>query len=94
MGNALVFKSIIDEIEEDEKNQYYTDIAYQVGRLIRQVMFFDPISSSDLVANFGMNDTNIDNIDELTGGLKYFFLKNLNDMALFVEQLFSLMNKA
>ena len=40
MGNALAYKSIIDEIQLDEKNQYYTDIAYQYGRLVRKLWDF------------------------------------------------------
>ncbi len=44
MGNALTYMNILEEIEEDELNQYYTDIAYQYGRLIRKVFDFDPIS--------------------------------------------------
>jgi len=28
MGNALAYRSIIDEITLDLENQYYTDIAY------------------------------------------------------------------
>jgi hypothetical protein len=42
MGNALSFKSIFTEIEQDEKNEYYADIAYQYGRLIRKVFDFQP----------------------------------------------------
>ena len=40
MGNALAFKSIFTEIEQDMKNQYYADIAYQYGRLIRKIFDF------------------------------------------------------
>jgi hypothetical protein len=40
MGNALSFKSIFTEIKQDEINQYYADIAYQYGRLIRKIFDF------------------------------------------------------
>lgn len=40
MGNALSFKSIFVAIEEDMANQYYADIAYQYGRLIRKIFDF------------------------------------------------------
>lgn len=40
MGNALAFNSIIQEIELDIENQYYTDIAYQYGRLVRKIADF------------------------------------------------------
>ena len=48
MGNALSFKSIYTEIQDDLTNQYYADIAYQYGRLIRIIFDFDPITSESL----------------------------------------------
>ncbi len=46
MGNALQYKNILDEIKEDEENQYYTDIAYQYGRLTRKILDVEPMSTS------------------------------------------------
>ena len=52
MGNALSFKSIFTEIEQDQKNQYYTDIAYQYGRLIRKVFDFQPTDSEGFESQY------------------------------------------
>jgi hypothetical protein len=62
MGNALSFKDIFDEIEEDKENQYYTDIAYQYGRLIRKIFDFQSIESSWL-ESFSVFDEVKDNSD-------------------------------
>ena len=51
MGNSLSFKSIFNEIQDDMSNQYYADIAYQYGRLIRLIFDFDPVSLSSLLAS-------------------------------------------
>jgi hypothetical protein len=45
MGNALSFKSIFTQITQDQTNQYYSDIAYQYGRLIRKVFDFQPTTT-------------------------------------------------
>lgn len=46
MGSALKYKSILDEIQADIKNQNYADIANQYGRMIRITFDFDPMSAS------------------------------------------------
>lgn len=46
MGNALAFKSIFDDITADQANAYYTDIAYQYGRLIRKMFDFQPLAAT------------------------------------------------
>lgn len=38
MGNALSFKYIFDEIESDSKQQYYPDIAFQIGKLLKLML--------------------------------------------------------
>jgi hypothetical protein len=59
MGNALAFKSIFDDITADQANGYYTDIAYQYGRLIRKMFDFQPLpitsaslDATDLIDDF------------------------------------------
>ena len=42
MGKSLSFKSILDAINEDIKNQYYVDIANQYGRMVRVMFDFEP----------------------------------------------------
>lgn len=49
MGQALKFKSIFEQIQDDMDNQYYTDIATQYGRLVRIIFFdFDPTTTGSL----------------------------------------------
>lgn len=48
MGNALVFQNIFKEIQADEVNQYYSDIALQYGRLVRNIFDFSPVLLSTL----------------------------------------------
>jgi hypothetical protein len=48
MGNALSFKFIFDEIESDIKQQYYPDIAFQYGKLIKLVLDFEPVDDATL----------------------------------------------
>jgi len=43
MGNALKYKVIFDDITKDLDNQYYPDIAYQIGKMIRLMFDFEPI---------------------------------------------------
>lgn len=58
MGNALNFKNIIDEINQDYANQYYTDIAYQYGRLVRKIFDFQPLATSSLFSLFNTTTNN------------------------------------
>ena len=47
MGNALKLKQALEDIANDQKNQYYVDIALQWGKIIYLVTSFD---SSDLAS--------------------------------------------
>jgi hypothetical protein len=51
MGQALAFKYIFDEIESDKKQQYYPDIAFQYGKLLRLIFNFYATDSAALVAS-------------------------------------------
>jgi hypothetical protein len=42
MGSSLKFKTILDAINENLKNQYYVDIANQYGRMVRIIFDFEP----------------------------------------------------
>ena len=50
MGHALSFKYIFDEIESDIKQQYYPDIAFQYGKLIKLILDFEAIDDATLLA--------------------------------------------
>lgn len=61
MGNALRFRQIFNEIQDDMNNQYYADIAQQYGRMIRIIFDFDPLTtasftSEDISKSFAMFD--------------------------------------
>jgi hypothetical protein len=47
MGNSLKFRQAFTDISNDNKNQFYTDIAQQYGKIIRLVLDF---SADDLTA--------------------------------------------
>jgi hypothetical protein len=47
MGNSLKFRQAFTDITNDIKNQFYTDIAQQYGKIIRLVLDF---SADDLTA--------------------------------------------
>jgi len=58
MGHALSFKYIFDEIESDIKQQYYPDIAFQYGKLIKLILDFEAIDDATLIASIpGMDPT-------------------------------------
>ena len=42
MGSSLKFKTSLDAINENLKNQYYVDIANQYGRMVRIIFDFEP----------------------------------------------------
>ncbi len=67
MGQALAFKQIFDEITEDTQNQYYTDIYYQYGRLIRRIFDFDNLTSAQLKQLKGLAGeyVNVEAIEEV-----------------------------
>lgn len=48
MGKALSFKYIFDEIESDREQQYYSDIAFQYGKLIKLIFDFESIDEGAL----------------------------------------------
>jgi hypothetical protein len=47
MGNSLKFRQAFTDITNDIKNQFYTDIAQQYGKIIRLTLDF---SADDLTA--------------------------------------------
>eukprot|EP00347_Sterkiella_histriomuscorum_P005546 403356198 len=50
MGNSLKFKQAMDDINNDFKNQFYTDIAQQYGKILRLTLDFsaDDLSAASL----------------------------------------------
>lgn len=67
MGEALSFKEIFDEITVDTQNQYYTDIYYQYGRLIRRIFDFENVTAARLKELRGLAGEwiNVDTIEEV-----------------------------
>ena len=72
MGNALNFKQIFDEIQQDYNNQYYTDIAYQYGRMVRKIFDFQPIQGSSLASFFSQLDDKYTMTEDKTEATKHY----------------------
>lgn len=48
MGYGLTYKNILDSIADSKKNQYYLDIAYQLGNLLYKIFDFEPLEADSL----------------------------------------------
>jgi hypothetical protein len=68
LGNAIDFKSAIDRIEENEKNQDYQLVMFQYGRIVRLIFFEIQIITRGAIDSVLSFSQQLDQIDPVIAG--------------------------